>query len=160
VLLALIFSSLGFFLAALHFPSQGKTFRFLGSILGAFALVWFFTVRVPLYAVVGGQWYTLEVAQSAAEQERGLSHRGELCVHCGMLFPFKTPTEPRFWMKDMQFSIDIAWIADGRLIGREERLAFPSLKTVTPPRAVNAVLELPAGSLQKIPPGTRVYLLP
>ncbi len=160
VLLFLTFTSLGCFLAMLHFPGRQKLFRILGFWLGSAALIWFLMVRVPLYAVVGGQWYTLEVAQSADEQERGLSHRGELCVHCGMLFPFKTPTEPHFWMKDMQFSIDLAWIADGRIIGKEERLAFPSLETVAPPSAVNAVLELPAGSLQKIPPGTRVYLLP
>jgi UDP-GlcNAc:undecaprenyl-phosphate GlcNAc-1-phosphate transferase len=160
VLLFLIFTSLGCFLAMLHFPGRQKLFRILGFGLGAAALAWFLMVRVPLYAVVGGHWYTVEVAQSEAEQERGLSHRGELCVHCSMLFPFKTPTEPRFWMKDMQFSIDLAWIADGRIIGKEERLAFPSLETVAPPSAVNAVLELPAGSLQKIPPGTRVYLLP
>ena len=41
---------------------------------------------------------------------KGLSIKNTLNESEGMLFPFDTPGEYSFWMKDMKFPIDIIWI--------------------------------------------------
>lgn len=53
--------------------------------------------------------YTLEVVSTADAQKQGLSGRTQLAKDKGMLFAYSTPTERCFWMKDMQFPIDIIW---------------------------------------------------
>lgn len=57
-----------------------------------------------------------EVAKSVRDKERGLSGRDELAVDRGMLFVFDTPDRYKFWMKDTKFPLDIAWIADGKVV--------------------------------------------
>lgn len=53
---------------------------------------------------------TAEVVDKQAPREQGLSGRTGLGKHTGMLFSFGFPGRYGFWMKDMQFPIDIIWI--------------------------------------------------
>lgn len=52
----------------------------------------------------------VEVAQSDVERARGLMGREGLSEGSGMLFIFDSETQHGFWMKDMNFPIDIIWI--------------------------------------------------
>jgi uncharacterized membrane protein (UPF0127 family) len=69
----------------------------------------------------------------------------------GMLFLFDTPGSYGFWMKDMQFPIDILWIRGWRLVGFTEEVPTepgkpPSeLSIYYPPEEVDRVLEVNAG---------------
>jgi hypothetical protein len=96
---------------------------------------------------IGGTPVVIELADSEAERERGLSGRRELRPGFGMLFVFEEETRPSFWMKDMRFSIDIIWIsADGRVVDIDAGVLPESYpQTFTPDSPVRYVLEVPAG---------------
>jgi hypothetical protein len=77
-----------------------------------------------------------------------------------MLFVFDKPGFYSFWMKDMKFPIDVAWLdADNRVVDVKRNwqpASYPS--GYTNQAAAKKVLELPAGSLEAwgIRPGTRL----
>lgn len=56
---------------------------------------------------VGGTTVQVEVADTEALREAGLSGREALTPGSGMLFVFEEPGVYGFWMKDMNFPIDI-----------------------------------------------------
>ena len=57
-----------------------------------------------------------ETADSVLTQYHGLSNRPSLCPDCGMLFNFPDFQEREFVMRDMEFPLDIIFIADGKII--------------------------------------------
>ena len=58
-----------------------------------------------------------EVADTQESQERGLSGRNSIEEGRGMLFVFPYPGHYGFWMKDMNFPIDMIWInASGTVV--------------------------------------------
>lgn len=93
--------------------------------------------------------FDVEIADTLARREKGLSGRAELPEGEGMLFIFDTPGLYGFWMKDMQFPIDIIWIRGDRVVGFTENVPIPAgifdLKTYYPPEPVDGVLEVGAG---------------
>lgn len=103
---------------------------------------------------------TVDIADSPEERMQGLSGRERLQLDSGMLFVFDQPTDPNFWMKDMNFPIDILWVdVNGVIVGFEENIepsTYP--QTFSPPVQVQYVLEVPSGwVLQKnIQEGTLV----
>lgn len=98
---------------------------------------------------VGGVPVIADVAASLMEQSRGLSGRTNLPDGRGMVFPYRTPARPSFWMRGMLLSIDIVWIRDQAVVGIAEDVPLPQpgklLPTYSPPEPVTAVLEVPAG---------------
>lgn len=104
---------------------------------------------------VGTKNLLVEVANTDQAREQGLSGRQKLEDGKGMLFDF-TNTEnskPTFWMKDMNFDIDIIWISDKKIIGIEKNVPAPknnyNLPTYTPPSKVDYVLEVPSDWCEK-----------
>ncbi len=56
---------------------------------------------------------TIETVETPEEKRRGLSGRNSISDGDGMLFTFDTQaTSNCFWMKDMQFAIDMVWLDD------------------------------------------------
>jgi uncharacterized membrane protein (UPF0127 family) len=79
----------------------------------------------------------LEVADTLAEQERGLMGRTSLSEDEGMLFVFDEPTTTGFWMKDTLIPLSIAFVGkDGRVVDTFE---------MTPCRADPCEVYRPAG---------------
>ena len=64
------------------------------------------------YVKIAGQNIKVELALTSAEQTQGLSGRPNLNENEGMLFVFTNPGKYPFWMKDMNFSIDIIWLSE------------------------------------------------
>ncbi len=96
---------------------------------------------------INGISIEVEVVETPKARAQGLSGREVLPEGQGMLFAFEKPGQYGFWMKDMNFAIDIVWI-DERLqvVGIEKRVSpetFPQI--FYPNRRVSYVLELPAG---------------
>jgi uncharacterized membrane protein (UPF0127 family) len=59
----------------------------------------------------------LEVADTVAEQRRGLMGRTTLPADGGMLFEFDEPVTTGFWMKDTLIPLSIAFVGeDGRVV--------------------------------------------
>lgn len=58
----------------------------------------------------------VDIASSNVERARGLSGRVSLGANSGMLFVFDGPGKNMFWMKDMNFPIDIIWLDENKKI--------------------------------------------
>lgn len=93
-----------------------------------------------------GSLYT-HIATSKKEQETGLSYQRAIDADEGMLFIFEKPGRYGFWMKDMNFPIDILWISEeGRVVHIEENVTtstFPEVFTNEP--QAKYVLEVNSG---------------
>ena len=107
---------------------------------------------------VGERTFSVEIADTATARTRGLSGRDGLCGGCAMLFRFDTPGAYEFWMPDMRFAIDIAWIRDGRIVHIERHVAPDFQGVLHPSSEATDVLETVAGNLDGIEVGDEVRL--
>lgn|SRR3989338_5786130 len=113
----------------------------------------FFGLRVrPVFSTIvfpNGQTMVVEVVSHEAKQERGLSDREEPQA---MLFLFEDHDTRHFWMKDMHFAIDFIWLDGNTVVGFEKNAQpeNPPKTIYTSPTLINAVLELPAGSVENL----------
>ncbi|KKQ98781.1 MAG: hypothetical protein UT24_C0001G0062 [Candidatus Woesebacteria bacterium GW2011_GWB1_39_12] len=105
---------------------------------------------------VGNANIFIDLADNNEEKAKGLSGRKTLKDNEGMLFVFESKSSPAFWMKDMLISIDIIWIADGKIIKLDESVPPPPPETPSnelplyrPPVAIDYVLEVKAGFSEK-----------
>ncbi len=57
--------------------------------------------------------FPVELAVEPDERIRGLSGRAALGPGTGMLFVFEIESRFRFWMREMEFPLDIVWIGAG-----------------------------------------------
>jgi hypothetical protein len=73
---------------------------------------------VTLRGSQGAVQLQVEAADSPAEREKGLMGRTSLGAGRGMIFVFEDgPVTDRFWMKDTQIPLSIAfWDADGSIL--------------------------------------------
>jgi len=96
---------------------------------------------------IGTTTLSVEVSDTDALRDQGLSNRTSLGADQGMLFVFQSDSKPGFWMKDMDFPLDMVWIdASGRIVDITHDLlpsTYPS--SVYPKSPVRYVLEVNAG---------------
>ncbi len=107
---------------------------------------------------VGHQRFRVEVADSEAVRERGLSKRDSLPQDAGMWFVLPSADQHGFWMKDMRFAIDLVWIKPDREVIKVEHLPPCGdfyCPTHFPPEPAAYVLEVNAGRFAG-KPGDRV----
>jgi len=103
---------------------------------------------------IGSTTFMAELATTTVEQSRGLSFRADLAEGTGMLFTFRSGIQ-NFWMKDMNFPIDMIWIAGNKVAGfvenAEPQPGVPlwKLTVYTSPDGVDKVLEVNAGIVSK-----------
>jgi uncharacterized protein len=96
---------------------------------------------------LGPKVFHVEVADTPALQERGLSGHAPLADNQGMIFIFDKPDNYGFWMKDMLFPLDIIWIGpDWRVTHIEKSLATSTYPQIFYPGAPSLyVLEISSG---------------
>jgi uncharacterized protein len=100
---------------------------------------------------MAGRDVSIEIAETDDEQAQGLSGRKTIEENQGMLFNMPVPTLPTFWMKGMNFPIDIIWIKGDEVVDissnvpNEPGAADDDLKTYSPKKPADRVLELKAG---------------
>lgn len=101
---------------------------------------------------IGLKEVDLEIVDTPQEKAKGLSGKPSISGDEGMLFIFNNKSYPSFWMKDMNFAIDIIWISDDTIVQIDENVPHPSydqndkeLPLYRPPIAINYVLEVSAG---------------
>ena len=91
----------------------------------------------------------VEVAKTVSAQAKGLANRESLDNNQGMLFIYPDSKIRHFWMKDMNFPIDIIWLNDKKVVGVEENVPVWGLdgqiSRVASNLPVDAVLEVKAG---------------
>jgi len=76
---------------------------------------------------IAGQNIKVDLALTQAEQEQGLSGRQSLNENEGMLFVFAVPGKYAFWMKDMNFPIDMIWLGENMQVVYIKKNADPKL---------------------------------
>jgi len=108
-------------------------------------------IAVTITSKNGPHVFTVEVARTGAEQERGLMFRTDIAQDGGMIFiPYPAdggpPREASFWMHNTPSPLDIIFIRPNRTIARIAENAVPySDDTIPSGEPVNAVLEIRGG---------------
>ena len=101
-----------------------------------------------------GKEISVEVADTVEKRSLGLGKRSGLENGWGMLFVFEKRKQHGFWMKDMQFPLDIIWLDNYRIVHilRNVQPAKSSVSPpiMTPPVAGNFVLEIDAGRADEL----------
>jgi len=91
----------------------------------------------------------VEVADTSQKRSLGLGKRSGLKKDWGMLFVFDKRKTHRFWMKDMQFALDIIWLDNYRIVhilrNVQPGILGEKPTILEPPEAANFVLEIAAG---------------
>lgn len=101
-----------------------------------------------------GTEINVEVADTFSKRRLGLGKRTSLKKNWGMLFVFEKMGRHSFWMKDMNFSLDIIWLDNNRIVHIQENAKpnitgqeFPIFK---PLPLANFVLEIAAGRANEL----------
>ncbi len=95
---------------------------------------------------------TLEIAADDQSRMKGLSGRQSMSDDRGMLFVADQVETQCFWMKDMNFSLDLIWLGeDKRITKLEEGLAPESYPNqYCSPVPDKYVIELTEGSIDRL----------
>jgi uncharacterized membrane protein (UPF0127 family) len=107
----------------------------------------------------GVQVFSVEMATTEEEKQKGLMFRKELPDGKGMLFDFSPEQQISMWMKNTYIPLDMIFIrADGRILRIAENTEPMSTKIISSGGLAKGVLEVIAGTAQKygIAPGDRV----
>lgn len=103
---------------------------------------------------IGGKTYSVELAETPEQQEKGLMFRDSMPEDHGMLFIFDDSALRGFWMKNCKFPQDMLFFdGDMRLISVQKRVPActvdpcPSYSSGAPAKYV---LELNAGQADKL----------
>lgn len=90
---------------------------------------------------------TLAVADTPSQKRQGLSGREDLSADEGMLFVYEDKSRRGFWMKNMNFAIDIFWLDESGNVVTVKRSAQPSSypESYYPDRPAKNVIETVAG---------------
>ena len=96
----------------------------------------------------------VEVADTSQKRNLGLGKRSGLKKDWGMLFVFEKRKAHRFWMKDMEFALDIIWLDNYRIV-HILRNVQPTIQgekpaILAPPDPANFVLEIEAGRASEL----------
>jgi len=115
-------------------------------------------VPLTIRSATGIHHFTVQVAATPDQQERGLMFYKSLGPDQGMIFPYEPPQDIAFWMKNTLIPLDIIFIrADGTIarITKAKALDETPLPSGEP---VGAVLEIRGGRAAElgIKPGDRV----
>ena len=101
-----------------------------------------------------GEEIPVEIADTLNKRSLGLGKRTSLKKGWGMLFVFEKRKPHRFWMKDMQFLLDIIWLDNHRIVhiihNAKPANSRDEPKVMTSPVPVNFVLEIAAGRAAKL----------
>ena len=95
--------------------------------------------------------FSIEIARTPAEMERGLMYRERLDADRGMLFLYEQDRQVAFWMKNTLIPLDLIFVdATGRIVGIAERAVPLSTQLIPSPEPVRAVLEVNGGTAERL----------
>jgi uncharacterized protein len=109
--------------------------------------------KVPLEirTAKGKLKFSVEVARTQEEQNRGLMFRQSLPEFGGMIFPLVPPRVASFWMKDTIIPLDLIFVRSDGTIARIAANAIPyDLTPITSGEPVVAVLEIAGGRAEAL----------
>lgn len=101
---------------------------------------------------INGEVIKVELADTMPKQTQGLSGRNYMAGNEGMLFVFNDKQIRNFWMKNMNFPIDIIWVEDDNIVKIDKNLPIAGEQptvSYNSGQPVNYVLEVNAGYSDK-----------
>jgi uncharacterized membrane protein (UPF0127 family) len=101
--------------------------------------------------IVDNQNFQLQVANTPAEQEQGLSGLKSLPQNQGMLFKLQSQQVTCVWMKGMEFPLDILWLNSDKKVVHIQAEVSPATypHKFCPLTPAQYTLELNAGQIYK-----------
>jgi uncharacterized membrane protein (UPF0127 family) len=106
-----------------------------------------------LHTATGNYPFTIEIADTGPEQQRGLMFRQELAPDAGMLFDYGPGAERKvsFWMQNTYIPLDMVFIApDGTVKHIHENAKPLDPTSISSKFPVRFVLEIPGGRSAEI----------
>lgn len=100
-------------------------FALVGAVIIS-VVAWFSLQSNTPELTVNNKKYVLEIKDTDAERQQGLSGRESFPSANVMLFSFDTNTQRCFWMKNMKFDIDIVWLDERKQVVAVEHSVSPS----------------------------------
>ncbi|MEK9175822.1 MAG: DUF192 domain-containing protein [Patescibacteria group bacterium] len=121
--------------------------------IGLFLITLVISKKTTLVSV-GNQTFKVKVAATDQQKQIGLSETKSLKQNQGMLFVFDNPDYYRFWMKNMNFPIDIIYIREEKVItvisnAKVQANLNDDLIIYSPKEKSDKVLEINAGLANK-----------
>ena len=138
---------------------QWNAFLLIGFLVAAGPALPAGQQTLEIASKTGVHAFTVEIADTEPEREKGLMFRKELPEGRGMLFDFHREQEVGFWMQNTYIPLDMIFIrGDGRILRIAENTEPLSTRIIPSNGPVRAVLEVIAGTAEKfgIAPGDRV----
>ncbi len=114
-------------------------------------LILFLIVNLKAELIINDFSFKVDLALLSSEKNRGLRGTDSLKEDQGMLFFYFNDDIRYFWMKDMNFPIDVLWIKDNKVVNISENVSI-SENEITKMNSVypaDKVLELKAGTILK-----------
>ena len=118
---------------------------------GAQQLATFSKSKLVIETAKGKFPFDIELALTPPQMEQGLMFRRSLAADAGMLFDYGDPQPIAMWMKNTLIPLDMVFIGkDGAVVDFRERAVPMSLDTIEPKVPARAVLEVNAGTVQRL----------
>ena len=109
------------------------------------------TVPLTIATMRGDVHLRVELALTEREQERGLMFRRQLAPDAGMFFDLHRNQRVSIWMKNTFIPLDVIFVADdGTIMGITAKARPRSLRLITAPVPVRAVLEIAGGRAEAL----------
>ena len=89
--------------------------------------------------------FTVDVAATPEQQERGLMFVKSLAGDRGMIFPYTPPADVSFWMKNTLIPLDIVFIRPDGTVVRITKAKALDLTPLPSGEPISAVLEIRGG---------------
>ena len=118
----------------------------LGVLIVFLAMTHIFLWRIVR---IDGQYFFAQVPSREADYEKGLGGRKTMSEKQAMLFNFDKKDKWAFWMKGMEFDLDIIWISDGKVVYIKKNFSASSAEVAAPDVPADRVLEIRAGMADK-----------
>jgi uncharacterized membrane protein (UPF0127 family) len=115
-------------------------------------------VPLTIRSASGTHRFTVQVAATADQQERGLMFYRSLGPDQGMIFPYDPPQDVAFWMKNTLIPLDIIFIRPNGTIARITKAKALDETPLPAGEPIAAVLEIRGGRAAElgIKPGDHV----
>ncbi|MGJ8564168.1 MAG: DUF192 domain-containing protein [Alphaproteobacteria bacterium] len=106
---------------------------------------------LTIESINGTHAFSVEIADTLEEKNRGLMYRDTLDADKGMLFEYDSPRVSSIWMKNTRIPLDILFIRSNGKILKIVHSAKPYTERSNSSEAiVGAVLELPGGRANEL----------
>ena len=137
-----------------------KILKILTPVLIVLAIIIFLTEKTqnqptktsPPTIKIGQAAVSVEIADTPEKRTSGLSGRTALLPNAGMLFVFDNEDYHTFWMKDMNFPLDLIWIGSDMKVVDMFKNATPDTYpkyAFKPDQPAKYVLEINTGWLER-----------